>query len=415
MDQIKRKNTDKFTVQNLNYLVRRRKIWLNPIYQRGAVWTRSQKQLLIDSILKGIDVPKLYFREISRGKYEFEVVDGQQRLRAIAEFLNNEFEMPSDADTVDGFEVKNCDFKSLNTDLQMKLMNEQLDVVRLNSLYTSDDVEDMFLRLQNGTPLNAPEKRRAYSGNMRNVVARVSKDDFFRLCAFGNERFGHEDAAAKVLHLLLAGSITDIKPASIKRTYENHKLIKESNPAVQKLRKTFRFLRRAFKRPSPKLKKYAVITLSYLLTEMLDKYNLRDFPKEFGKCYLDFETRRVENEEVSEEQQDPALAGYTDAARADSVPDLEYRHNYLMKQVLLCISELELKDPVRGFSEEQRLAVFIRDSGKCAECGKKCDEKDFHVDHIKAHSRGGKTKLSNARLSCVSCNLKKGRKLITIG
>jgi uncharacterized protein with ParB-like and HNH nuclease domain len=32
----------------------------NPTYQRSAVWKPNQKRLLIDSILRKIDIPKLY-------------------------------------------------------------------------------------------------------------------------------------------------------------------------------------------------------------------------------------------------------------------------------------------------------------------------------------------------------------------
>jgi hypothetical protein len=321
--------------------------------------------------------------------------------------------MPSDTDDVDGHEVKNREFKSLHTDLQMKLLNEQLDIVKLSSAYTDEDVEDMFLRLQNGTPLNAPEKRRAYAGNMRKVVAKLSRNSFFRLCAFGNERFGHEDAAAKVLHLMLSGTVTDIKPGAIKRTYANNADIVDSHPMVKRSAQAFRFLTKSFKKcTSPKLKKYSAITLTYLVAEMLEKYNLMDFHQQFGKCYLSFERRRIENEELPEEKQDSSLAAFSDAARSDSVADLVYRHKLLQKEFLLLIPDLELKDPDRGFSEEQRLAIFIRDQGRCKECNGKCDETDFHADHIKAHSRGGKTKISNARLLCPACNLKKGRKEI---
>ena len=36
-------------------------IELNPDYQRPAVWSRNQKQLLIDSILRGIRYPEIVF------------------------------------------------------------------------------------------------------------------------------------------------------------------------------------------------------------------------------------------------------------------------------------------------------------------------------------------------------------------
>ena len=101
----KAKHSDPYLLGNLNFLHEQGKLWLNPTYQREAVWTLSQKQLLIDSLLVEIDVPKLYFREIDKDTYEFEVVDGQQRLRTIFEFFNNEFKMPKDADDVDGYSI----------------------------------------------------------------------------------------------------------------------------------------------------------------------------------------------------------------------------------------------------------------------------------------------------------------------
>lgn len=62
---------------------RKPKINVQPDYQRGAVWSRPQKQLLIDSILHDLDIPKIYLREVSNSIYEEEAVDGQQRLTAV--------------------------------------------------------------------------------------------------------------------------------------------------------------------------------------------------------------------------------------------------------------------------------------------------------------------------------------------
>ena len=60
---------------------KRKKIDTNPDYQRPAVWTRAQKQLLIDSILRDYDVPKIYLHE--KGNDNYDVIDGQQRIRTI--------------------------------------------------------------------------------------------------------------------------------------------------------------------------------------------------------------------------------------------------------------------------------------------------------------------------------------------
>ena len=109
------KVTQPYGVFALAHLNATRKIWLSPEYQREEVWTKPQKQLLIDSLLVGIDIPKFYFRAVDKPPYEYEVVDGQQRLRAIFEFLNNEYALPSSQKTIDGEEMKNKRFDQLSS------------------------------------------------------------------------------------------------------------------------------------------------------------------------------------------------------------------------------------------------------------------------------------------------------------
>jgi hypothetical protein len=69
---------------------------LSPKYQRNAIWSIGQKCFLIDSIISGCPIPQVYINIKTEGlardrKTIYEVVDGQQRLRAILEFLNDEW------------------------------------------------------------------------------------------------------------------------------------------------------------------------------------------------------------------------------------------------------------------------------------------------------------------------------------
>jgi hypothetical protein len=368
----------------------------------------------MDSLLIGIDIPKIYFREISKGSYEFEVVDGQQRLRAVFEYFANEYSLPTETDDIDGHRAHGYKFQQLHTDLQMRLQNTGLDVVVMNHAYTDDDIEEMFLRLQNGTPLNAPEKRRAVQGNMKNVVKELAKNKIFDLCGFTDKRFAYEDAVAKILHILINGRITDLRAASITKTYRDNESIDLKNPSVARLKKAFSFIVKAFKKtPSPKLKKFSIITLTYLVAELIDTYNLQDFGDEFGNAYIAFELERIENEEKDEEDQDPEVSAYTDAARADSIQDLTYRHEFLRKRIIRNLPDLALKDLTRGFSDDQRAAIYWRDKGICKICKKKVAEGDFHADHVKSHTSGGQTKISNGQTTHVICNLKKGKKSVS--
>ena len=85
-------NPKRWTVYTISQ--RQKKINPRPQYQRAPVWNKTKKQKLIDSILRGYDIPKFYLRETPQSdKYEHEVVDGQQRLRAIWEFRTDGYEL----------------------------------------------------------------------------------------------------------------------------------------------------------------------------------------------------------------------------------------------------------------------------------------------------------------------------------
>ncbi|RPB30876.1 DUF262 domain-containing protein, partial [Vibrio vulnificus] len=76
-------------VKNIFQDILDEEIDLKPEFQRGEVWTTPKKRLLIDSILRDWHIPPLHLVELSDGRNE--VLDGQQRLTAIRDFMNNKF------------------------------------------------------------------------------------------------------------------------------------------------------------------------------------------------------------------------------------------------------------------------------------------------------------------------------------
>jgi len=55
---------------------------VNREYQREEdIWSGTDKKYLIDSILRGFDIPKIYLRKLPDDRLE--IVDGQQRIDTI--------------------------------------------------------------------------------------------------------------------------------------------------------------------------------------------------------------------------------------------------------------------------------------------------------------------------------------------
>lgn len=382
-----------------------------PEFQRGEVWSKYQKQLLIDSILRGYDVPKLYFEKKEGAGHDYDVIDGQQRLAAVRDFYDDDFALDKDFDPVNGHVVAERTYSELHSDLSIDLDGYTFDIVHLVD-YGEDDVKDMFVRLQHGTPLNAAEKRRALPGKMPGIVEAFDDHRFFDLVKYPNSRNAFQDTTAKLLHILIHGSITDIKVKSVQKTYLDNQTIDISDPAPKRLKRAMNFLSKAFKDgANPEFKKFSALSMVLVADEMLETYAINSKAKEFGEAYIQFEERRLKNAEMEDEDKDPILIEYASNARNDSIPALEFRHRILTREILRHMPELPLKDKNRDFTDGQRWLIYKRDEGTCQSCEAEVAQDQWHADHIVPHSEGGHTTVENGRVLCPKCNLAKGAKV----
>src|SRR4051812_10357924 len=80
---------------------------LRPPFQRKPVWSDKQRCVLIESILLDIPVPELYIQVIQddEGGEIFGVVDGQQRLRTILQFVGLERDIDQEGDDNNNFSL----------------------------------------------------------------------------------------------------------------------------------------------------------------------------------------------------------------------------------------------------------------------------------------------------------------------
>lgn len=129
---------------------------LNPKFQRRAVWTPQSKSYLINTILLGLPLPVFFLRQSTdtqSKKTIREVVDGQQRLRAIFDFVDNGFPLrKAQNETYGGYF-----FSELPSEVQSEFLAYELTVNVLIDL-DDKDVLDIFARLNSyGVKLNPQE------------------------------------------------------------------------------------------------------------------------------------------------------------------------------------------------------------------------------------------------------------------
>ena len=200
-----------------------------PIYQRSKVWKLEQKQLLINSVLRQIDIPKLYLRELpASSRFKYEIVDGQQRMSTFWEFLNDDdgfsLDKKSDDILLDGqlYEIAGKKYSTLDSKLKVhRIHNYRLDLVIIYEA-TEDEIADLFFRLNNGTPLSPAEIRNSRPGKMTGFVRELAKHEFFPKCGFKNMRNAFDQVAAQIVCLEINGGIHDTRDKVLSDMYKTY-------------------------------------------------------------------------------------------------------------------------------------------------------------------------------------------------
>jgi hypothetical protein len=390
-----------------------------PDYQRPLAWSNSQKQLLIDSILRGYDIPKMYWERLYDKEFKFAVIDGQQRITTLWSFFNDEFAISKDADSVDGLHIAGKKFSQLDDDLLDDFNTYQISVVIVEEARQTDEedeIRDMFLRLQNGTTLKAQEKRNAQPGKMRDFIKELSKHNFFGKCKFTNARLTYDHVAAQMVCLEISGGPASARDNNLTRMYEQNRQFDTNSSVAKKVARVLDYLDAAFPYENTQdLERYNAINIYLLASVLLEKYVAKHVQSKIADWLSVFEQNRVENENLPEEERDLALVEYKrlTSYSTDGEESIKGRLEFIEKAFFANFPDLAQLDENRVFSSEQRLAIFKKNEGKC-QLRLKCDGLDrlawgsWHADHITPFSIGGKTTVSNGQVACPDCNFKKG-------
>ena len=384
---------------------RRADIELSPEeYQRGKVWSKDKQQLLMDTILKKMHIPPIYFRVLDNGYYE--CVDGQQRCTAVFDFFDDKFSLSKKYSAEFGGKF----FKELPTEIQDQFYDYEIMVFEIVNA-SDDETKEMFKRLQKGMPLTAGEKLKAETGNIRNFILELTKTKFFSdIINVRDYRGAYYQMCSQILALEIFG-IKDIKFKILEDMHTENKNLDLNGKTPTQVKKVINFLSRTFENKTPELHTRAGIVSLYLLVSTLVKeYSLKDKEDLIKKFVIYFQEKLRETEE---KENNPELLKFLNAIShsSDGANSIKTRHEILMNYFLLFAKDLEPLDTNRGFTEVERIAIYRKDNGICQECNKKVEYDDFHADHIKPHARSGKTTIENGQVLCSKCNLQKGTKI----
>lgn len=151
---------------------------LNPQFQRRSVWTEKAKSFLMDTILRGKPIPKVFIRQkinVSTKSSTREVVDGQQRLRTILSFLQDGFVVSKKQNPTHGGRF----FSQLPEDVQSQVLTYEVSVDLLINAPNAE-VLDIFSRLNSySVVLNEQERINAdHFGPFKGLADRIGHKYF---------------------------------------------------------------------------------------------------------------------------------------------------------------------------------------------------------------------------------------------
>lgn len=148
-------------------------------FQRNPVWTELQKSYLIDTILNGFPIPELYMQDVgdAEGAERHIVVDGQQRIRAVLEYVQGDYSLQGD-DVAQRW--RGLKFDDLGVD-EKKIVFAYKFVVRILPPLDDEGVRKIFSRLnRNVVALNEQELRNAtYWGPFIKAIQYIADEDQF--------------------------------------------------------------------------------------------------------------------------------------------------------------------------------------------------------------------------------------------
>jgi hypothetical protein len=431
---------------------------VDPQYQRGTTWSVPQQQLLIDSLLRGYEIPLFYVHlketanDLTGGvNVTGWLVDGQQRIAAIADYLQNKFALPDDEAEVQKTvnptlliaqaPWRGKKFEELGTEHKTDLLNRELRVIEMHEEQNrEDEARILFVRLQAGTPLTAQQKRDAWPGNFTTfVIQHAGKDGhpasnpkpFFQLVPRGR-KLNIDDGSDHYVDGLadrrkffagLAMTImsrerseidfVDLKGKTINEFYVGNLNLAKDDPAALRVIKAldtvptlpgFHLL--LLRRP---ITHQMAFHFTLLVDSLVSGNYVNAWRNGIIPAFISFLEAVTDARQQHRKTHLPtpyyerfvALLG---GSGSDSADVIRRRHGFFLEKLLPGIKIMP-RDEKRLFDTLDKEWIYNRDKQTCQCCGEQpVPFRETVIHHVAEHSAGGATVVENGVLVCQKCH-----------
>lgn len=421
------------TINELMLMFRSHQINLDPGFQRKSVWSKKDRQRLVQSIVSNYPVPCIFlYKREHNGKLIYDVIDGKQRLETIFMFIRlgrfkqKSFDVKLEID--DGPFICNWqDICACHKEIKSRFLSYKISTVEVTG--ELGQIVDLFCRINStGKRLSSGEKRHArffnspFLGEAQRLVVRhkIYFLDHKILTQAQLDRMKGTELVSELLMSLYKGGIIN-KKTSLDRAIGNESI---NGNTLDKLAREFTETLSLIKRMFPLIHqtRFANTVDFYTLFLLIWEYHTKGYILNDRRCNeiaerllkqlstgVD-ELRQAGREGRTMHNANKICQDYLSTILGDTDSSSTRERRSIIVGGLLA-PLFDFKCDKRNFSPEQRRILWNRDERPlCRICHKPISWEDVTIDHIKAWSRGGSTTLDNAQIAHKSCNSQKGAK-----
>jgi len=356
------------------------KLTIQPEYQRNYIYASEggkREVAVIESILKGYPIGLIYFNKVN--PYNFEVLDGQQRITSLGRFVTNKFAIKDE----NGNEQL---FGGFALDKKNKILNTKLLIYECEG--TESEIKEWFRTINiAGVPLNSQELLNAvYSGPF---------------VTLGKEEFSNSK-----------NSNIQKWSAYISGSANRQDFLERALQWVSKENVSEYMSRHRFDNNITELKDYFNSVIDWVSTVFTDvESEMKGI--EWGRLYETYRKKPYNSKTVSDE-----------VKKLYGDPYVKNRRG-IFEFILGGSTDTKLLE-VRVFDEATKKSVYTKQTAEaekqsisnCPLCAIGHDSNktkiwklaEMDADHVTAWSKGGATDTKNCQMLCKTHNRAKGNK-----
>ena len=334
-------------------------------YQRKTVWGVKDNIRLIETILLKLIIPEIFLWDFdtdpNNGQTITHIVDGQQRINAIFDFIAGKYKLQkkylTDNEIIDRYGDK-C-FEDLDDNTKKSIWSYEMSIIYLDKDFSIEEVRKMFYRLNlTDYNLNEQEKRNSLNSKFGAISEELANEEFWDEYKIFSprdvRRMQDIEYCSSILILAREGIIDQTKNERLDQIYKEFcEDYKDAESDVQKVHEAMKLIEKLTKREingfvNKKIQMYTMFSVMFDFVEnSIDvSESVIQMFSAFENCYTIFKNEYdIQGETEAERKILEYLKKYK-LASSEGVNKLSNRmiRFEVLKKVLLQFDSIQAKD-----------------------------------------------------------------------